>query len=133
MPTWTIVDGKKKCTKCLKVLPADYEHFRYRDQEKGWFQSECRACELERGLRARWKRNVALVGHPPSACYLCGTEISLADAHLDRIVPEARGGQYVTGNCGWLCEMCNRLKNGVTLEELRSWIDRILAHYWKNL
>jgi hypothetical protein len=130
VPIWSIQDGKKKCTKCQRVLKADYEHFRYRDQEKGWLQSECRACETERGIRARWKRRIEMVGHPPSECYLCGKAIGLIDGEVDRVHPGSRGGQYAVGNCAWICTICNRMKGGMPLQELRAWMEHVLGFFW---
>mgnify|MGYP003643717272 CR=1 FL=1 len=63
-------------------------------------------------------------------CYLTGDPIDLHDStqySLDHIMPKARGGDNSLDNCGLATFMANQAKSSMTLEELYTFCEKVLA------
>ncbi|EFN55813.1 hypothetical protein CHLNCDRAFT_145317 [Chlorella variabilis] len=67
--------------------------------------------------------NVAMAAQPgggKAACALCGSKIhSLAEAHLDHIIPFSKGGPSEEGNAQLVHRFCNSSKGNKSDEEAR--------------
>lgn len=65
-------------------------------------------------------------------CYLTGDKLDLTDPksfHFDHIVPISRGGSNDINNLGLATAEANKLKGNLTLDELLTLCEKILAHH----
>lgn len=62
-------------------------------------------------------------------CVICGKTLLYKDARIDHIVPICRGGKDVEENYQCVCEDCNNIKDGYTMNELKKIIARIANNF----
>lgn len=72
--------------------------------------------ERERARMLRksdWWRALVAKG----VCHYCGRNVGAANLTMDHVVPVARGGRSVRGNCVPCCKDCNNRKKAYTPAE----------------
>ena len=72
--------------------------------------------ERERARELRksdWWRALVAKG----VCHYCGRNVGAANLTMDHVVPVARGGRSVRGNCVPCCKDCNNRKKAYTPAE----------------
>ena len=132
------------CNHCGKSYPATREFFG--SQPNGNLRRKCRTCVREHVARyaeehpgaaqqrsavradrggGQWSTEVErkrLFGKYNGICVCCGRKLTSAiDAHVDHMVPIARGGQDVLSNAALIHSQCNAEKHNKTLEEHWAW------------
>ena len=55
-------------------------------------------------------RRLLIFQRDGGCCYMCGTEVSLKEMHLDHLIPIAQGGTSDPFNLAVSCAWCNRSK-----------------------
>lgn len=50
-------------------------------------------------------------------CHYCGEEVTPANATLDHLIPQSKGGKHTKENLKTSCLICNSIKSGKTYEE----------------
>ena len=50
-------------------------------------------------------------------CHYCGRQIGAANLTMDHVIPVARGGRSIKGNCVPCCKECNNQKRALTPAE----------------
>jgi 5-methylcytosine-specific restriction endonuclease McrA len=51
-------------------------------------------------------------------CYMCQESISLADMHVDHLIPVSMGGSSVESNLACSCESCNK-RRGIKMTQIQ--------------
>lgn len=63
-------------------------------------------------------------------CQICGRSISFSEMTLDHIYPLAKGGDSQPDNLQCACQVCNSLKQDLTMSDFH---DKIVEIYWFQL
>ena len=50
-------------------------------------------------------------------CHYCGRQVGAANLTMDHVIPVARGGRSIKGNCVPCCKECNNQKRALTPAE----------------
>lgn len=50
-------------------------------------------------------------------CHYCGRQVGAANLTMDHVIPVARGGRSIKGNCVPCCKECNNQKRALTPTE----------------
>lgn len=139
-------DGRKaRCRRCLALLGGRPEELarrrerertpeakakrnahlrRKRAEDQEWRDRQNRIAAGRYERRARSGITVDEVGDRDNwRCYLCERDVERRVAHVDHIIPVARGGTNVIGNLAITHGACNRRKRDAPVGEL-TWVVR---------
>lgn len=70
----------------------------------------------------------------PSVCLYCKEPVNEATRTADHMIPESRDGVRSNDNKAPSCSRCNRIKDDMTVEEFKEFMERVIAleyHYTK--
>lgn len=136
----------RRCVRCLESkTTADF----FRRPHSELLRAHCKACHNKdrkdwrpdrmwhTKARSLGKRHGGVSVGPaalrkalgqPSDCYLCGDMLIWSEAAVDHVLPVQRGGTLSFDNLAWCHRICNAIKGGLTIDELKPVLRRILDH-----